>query len=202
MFDLEIKADFKSALAALDKLEKSAIPWAIKRALDATARDVAKSETSRLETIFDKPVPFTRRAYAVQLSTTQNQVSQVKARPRQAEYLGIQDRGGKRTPRNRALLIPQDAKTNQYGNLPRTARKRLLARPGTFEGELNGVRGLWRANPKTRDVDLLIRYADDVSYRPRLGFRVNAVAAVKRFLPRNLAREIVRQLERATLKGH
>ena len=53
----------------------------------------------------------------------------VGIKAKQAEYLGIQETGGERLPRGRALVLPSQARVNQYGNIPRKAVARALSRP-------------------------------------------------------------------------
>ena len=66
---------------------------------------------------------------------------------KQAEYLRLQIEGGTRTPSGRAIAVPtSNVKLNKYGNLTGAQGriKRLLNRKDTFQGEINGIAGVWQ----------------------------------------------------------
>jgi hypothetical protein len=156
------------------------IPFAMATALTETARDVERNQMERLPRVFDRPTPFTaKRGMFVSRATKRRLVAVVGFKRVQAGYLRVQEEGGTRTPKGRALLVPAGARLNKYGNLPRNTVRRLLARPDTFSGEIRGVPGIWQRQRKG-GVRLLIAYEPKARYDRRLGFGQSARRVIDR----------------------
>ncbi len=169
------------------------VPFAAARALTDTARDVEKNTAKRLPKVFDRPTPFTLRGLFVKPATKARLVATVGFKDRQAGYLELQETGGTRRPKGRALVVPAAARLNRYGNLPRGAVRRALARPDTFSGTVRGVGGIWQRIGRG-GVRLLVAYEDRASYAPRLGFaegaRKTALARFGRHFARRFAEAV------------
>ncbi|WP_430436851.1 hypothetical protein [Oceanibaculum nanhaiense] len=104
--------------AAVDRYGRQAI-FATALALTESARDAQRTVTSDLPEIFDSPNPFTQRALAVLPARKDDLVATVLVKDQQAEYLGIQETGGARTPKPGApVFVPKNIRTDRYGNVP------------------------------------------------------------------------------------
>jgi len=99
----------------------------------------------------------------------------------------LQATGGKRRAKRRAVGVPVNQRLDKYGNMPRGALKRALAKPDVFSGTVNGVAGVWqrpkRGRRRTKQgpqkgrtgtvgarkgLKLLAAYKAAVDYSPRL----------------------------------
>ena len=200
MFNLS--SNSRDARRELDALVHRQLPFAMSVALTETARDIETNVNKRIARAFDRPTPFTQRAVFVKPASKTRPIALVGIKDKQAEYLEIQETGGTRLPRRRALVLPVQAKVNQYGNLPRAAVSRALARKDTFSGKIGGVAGIWqRRKPgkrgKSDDADkakLLFAYEPTASYRPRFRFAETADKTAQARFPTQFWRALDRAL--------
>lgn len=171
------------------------VPFATAKALTRTAQDAKKNTEKRMRRVFDRPTPYTMRGVFTQSASKRRLIARVGIKDRQAEYLGIQEEGGTRRPKGRALVVPSEAKRNRYGNLSRNQVRRLRARPDTFSGRVGGVDGLWQRFHG--QLHLLVVWAPAAKYRPRFGFEDGARKAVQARMPVNFERELRQALRTA-----
>jgi hypothetical protein len=136
--------DFARMQRLLSDFERRQFPFAAAKALTATAKAAQVDVTRGMSSAFDRPTPFTERSIAVQPAQKTLLEAEVFVRPIQARYLGLQEAGGTRRPKRKALVIPAGIKLNPFGNIPNQALKRVLARWDTFSGTVNGVGGVWQ----------------------------------------------------------
>ena len=148
---LRIKVDMSEVERGLTRLVQRQIPYAKAQALTSLARRVQVAETKALASTFDRPTPFTMKAFAVRPAMKSNPESVVFAKDIQAIYLApfAEDGTHRQLLRGRAIAKPIDEPTNQYGNLSRGKVKALLGKPNTFAGTVrfkNGavISGVWR----------------------------------------------------------
>lgn len=178
---VSFRHDLRRFNRGLSDFARRQLPFATALALTRTAEDVKTNTLKRMARVFDRPTPFTMRGVAVRRASKRRPAAAVFLKDRQADYLEHQETGGTRTPSGRALVIPQAARVNRYGNLPRGAVARAAARPDTFEGTVNGTPGIWQRK-RGGKVRLLVSYADRARYAPRFGFQDGArKTAVARF---------------------
>lgn len=199
---LFIRADFNGLAEQLGHYASRQLPFAISRALNDTGDAVAKRLNDETLVAFDRPTPFTQRAFAVlRRSDKQTLAVVVGARPIQAEYLRLQVTGGTRVPKGRALVVPRRAQLDAYGNLPRRALRRLLARDDVFVAR--------RRNPRTRHLKPglyqrwegqlvpLIAFEDQAQYERRFRFEEVARAEAVLRLPVALAERLAEAVSTA-----
>ena len=181
----------------LDQKVARQVPFATARALTETAqRDPKPAAERQIRRRLDKPTPFTQKGVAYRSASKSRLVATVLIKDIQAGYLRIQERGGTTTPKGRAFLIPVKQRRNKYGNLPRNTVKRLLARPDTFSGKVRGVGGIWQ-RMKSGKLKLLIRYENQTTYRPRLGFHSEMEKIAVRAFPARFARSLEQAIRTA-----
>lgn len=184
---IRVTSDIGRLRARLSDVARKQIPFATALALTRTAQAAQVAVTRSMPSVFDKPNPFTMRAVAIQPATKAKPEARVFVRPVQAEYLRLEETGGVRTPKRKALVMPAAARVNQHGNLPRGAMRTLKARKDVFVGQVNGTGGVWQRparKGKGRQgaklaPKLLISFQPRAKYQPRFGFN-NRVERVVR----------------------
>lgn len=194
---LVVTSNVRQVSKWLSRVERQQVPFATAVSLTRTAKDAQTNLEKRLGRVFDRPTPFTRRAIAIRPARKTRLVARVLVKDIQARYLLLQETGGVRRPQRRALILPSAARRNQYGNLPRGAVKRMLARPDTFSGTVAGVAGIWQR--KGRRLKLLVAYEGRAVYRPRFGFRDTAAKTARARFDHHLRRELAKAI--ATARG-
>lgn len=157
MIDIELDHNVHRVERFWNRLERQQAPFAIAVSLTRTARDSMRVEREALPTIFRQPTPWIERGIRFTPATKAEQVASVFVMPQQGEYVspyvfGLRQPG---TGGGRRVARPVNQRTNRYGNLSRGTVRRLLARPNTFIGTVNGVDGIWqrvggRRNPRPR----------------------------------------------------
>lgn len=194
--EINFKHNIREWTRELSAFHREQIPFAAALALTETARDDVKPAVElRIELAFDRPTPFTRRGVAYLAARKNNLVATVLIKDRQAAYLKIEETGGVRRPRNRALPIPVAQRRNKYGNLPRGSVRRLLARPDTFSGTVNGHAGIWQR--KGRKLRLLVAWEDQATYKPIFRFYETAREAAEIAFPHAFRRALDRAIATA-----
>lgn len=186
--------NIKAVERDLSDMARKQLPFALSVALNATAEDIQKNETRRLSKVLDRPTPFTKRAYRVRRSSKRHLEARVFAMRAQAKYLGRLEDGGIATPKRRALVLPQKARVNRYGNLPRGSVRRAIARPNVFSTRNKGGPG----GPgvfqrmKSGKIKKLVSYVKRATYRPQLGFRDSAAKTARRRFPVHVERALAK----------
>jgi hypothetical protein len=165
---ISVTVDASAALRML-RNQRDQVPFAIARALTKTAQAGQGAATGAINTVFDRPTPFTQRGVRILPARKTDLEARVFLQDVQARYLGLQIAGGTRKPKKRALVLPTELKTNRYGNIAQGAIKRLLARKDTFSGSIRGVGGIWQRTKGGR-LKLLIAYEDEAKYEKRFDF--------------------------------
>lgn len=162
-FQINIKSNVREVTRTLNRIQKKQIPFATSLALNKTAEFTATNLNNDTRRYFETPTPFTQRSFNYKRSNKRNLTARVFAKPRQTQYLQYQVYGGTRRPTGRALLLPEDIRLNKYGNIPRNAIQRLLARKDTFSGTVRGIPGIWQRRNGLR---LLVAYEPKATYSP------------------------------------
>lgn len=176
MFELRADPSLGALRSRLSDFARTQLPFAMSVALTKTAQDAKAAELEEMDRIFDRPTPFTRRSIYLRSASKSRLVSLIGLKDRQADYLRLQIRGGRRRPAKRALLIPTEHRKNRYGNLPRGSVKKMRASGRVFSGRpagwSNAPAGLWqRMGRGGRDrLRLLVTYEDHADYRPIFDF--------------------------------
>lgn len=171
---LQMSVDTREIERRLSAVASKQLPFAVALGINDVAGQIVQDERAALSGDLDRPAPFTLRGLTVQRASKRRLVGVVGFKPIQAQYLARQATGGKRTPKGRAIVVPVGQRLNKYGNMPRGAIKRALARPDGFSGTVRGVSGVWKRKGAGRGLKLLAIYADAARYKPRLRFVTRA----------------------------
>jgi hypothetical protein len=198
---VNIKPELKPLQRAFINLRAKQVPFATSLALNALAKGVAAQETALIDQTFDRPTPFTEKAYRIEVATKARPIALVAAKDIQAQYLEPYVVGGMRSlGSKRAMLAPRQIALNQYGNLPRTKLQTLKGKPNIFIGPIKTkdgriVNGVWqrRGAPKSGarmrgrrgakpagSLKLLIKFEDTTPAPKRLDFYGRAQAYLKK----------------------
>lgn len=81
MFELRVTTDVQDLLASLDELEKRKVPWATKKALDATAEQIVTAEREEMARVFQNPRDWTLNSVTYRPATYDNGSGKFVARP-------------------------------------------------------------------------------------------------------------------------
>jgi len=186
----------------LSDLSLRQIPFAAALALNDTAADVQKAWETQAERRLDRPTPFTKRGVYVQRAKKGRLTATVGYRRIQVSYLRFQVQGGARRPAGRALVIPVGQKRNVYGNMPKGAVKRALAKKDVFSGKVGGKPGIYRRPSKRqrkmgKGPQLLMTYASRASYSPTLDLQRPATGTARAQFPKHFARRFRQALATA-----
>jgi hypothetical protein len=162
MMDISIRAELKGLSKSLGAFEYKQLPFAQAQALNALAKRVTAVEEANLKREFPSLTPFTAKAVGVKRATKADPTAIVFVKPVAARYLEpYENRGTHFLGSKKALLVPIDQATNQYGNLPRGTLAALKGRPDVFIGAVKTkrgtVNGVWQRVTDTAKVTLLQR---------------------------------------------
>lgn len=190
MISLSVRADVKGLSKDLTALERSQLPYATALALTATAKAIQAAETAALSEVFDRPTPFTQRAFGVKGATKATLTATVYARDIQAEYLAPFAEGNARQQLRgkRGLPVPKGLRVNQYGNLPRGSIARLKGRKNVFFGAVTTragetISGIWQRPGKRTGLKLLVRWSDGTELHQNLRYRERAAMVLAATFP-------------------
>jgi hypothetical protein len=142
-----VKVDDRETRKAFKKLTERQIPFATANALNILANDVRQDLVSEMQKVFDRPTPFTLKAFYVLKASPRRLTARVEIRDSAPKgtpawkYLQPQMEGGprrmKRLERRLSALsggqfiVPgRGAKLDQYGNISRGQIQQVLSRLG------------------------------------------------------------------------
>lgn len=179
---ISVNTDISQALAKLKDYPTKQLPFAIASALTDTATQVQNLLTNKLPEYFDRPTPYTMRAIGIERATKAKLQARIFIKSDQLKYLTFGIDGGTRFPPKRAIPIPVDQGTNQYGNLPRGKIASLLARKDVFSGVVGGIAGIWQRKAGDKLV-LLISWKPKASYKARYPFYALGSSTVRAAFP-------------------
>jgi hypothetical protein len=197
---IDITSNAKAVLKGMEQHARQA-PYAISRAINDTADELVKAETTEIKRKVDRPTPFTMRTWAMQRSSKARLTAAVYAREIQAAYLLFSEEGGSRTPKNRANVVPEGVRVNQYGNMPNKAVKKMIAdKKRYFSGVprgWDGARpGIWRrmgtlgSGKGRKALRLEVAYIGDAHYTKRTDFHGVAQRLVQQRFETHLRKRI------------
>ncbi|MEM7724198.1 MAG: hypothetical protein AAF376_17780 [Pseudomonadota bacterium] len=199
---LDIRHNIRDVQRGLSDAARNQVPFATSVAINDVLMQIKRNTERRMRRVLHNPTPFTMRAFRVRRSTKRRLEGAVFAMDIQAQYLQWAETGGTRNPTGSANLVPVGQRVNQYGNLPRGAIKRVLARGNTFSGRPHdgAPGGIYqriggKRNPRLR---LLVHYADQSRYQGgRLRFQRGALRTAQERMPVAFERALIRALSTA-----
>ncbi|WP_233854219.1 hypothetical protein [Paraburkholderia sp. HD33-4] len=203
MLAISVESNLAAVSLALSDLAVRQLPFATARTVTALAKLAGEAEKKAMPQVFDTPTPFTVNSVAVQSAKKAYPEARVYIRDIAAQYLSPYEFGGMQfLGKKPGDLVPVNAATNAYGNLPRNLIRRYMGRPDVFMGKVKTKHGetygLWQrptvspAKPvkgakrtrggklanKTGHLKLLVSFAAPVETKTRLEFGDRAQAVV------------------------
>lgn len=207
-----IRIDVQSgpALRMLNDLQRRKIPTATAIALTRTAKELQRILEREVDQVFDRPVAFTKRAFAIKPATRSNLQAEVFIKRKQAQYLLPQIAGGRRTPKRfeerfssetsapgSFWVAGQGTRLNASGNISLATVKRIATklkkeRRDIFFGQPSPSLpfGLWERTGKRAGAGLkpILIQIQAPTYRKRLDLRAIANRHAQRIFNREFAR--------------
>jgi hypothetical protein len=197
---IAVEHTIKEVLPKLEKFSSKQAPFSIAKALTRTAMKARVNANKSTRQYFDKPVPFTQRAFKFKSANKQTLTALVYADRLQARYLAFGIAGGARRVKgferkfgkNDALVPTRNIKANSAGNIPLATIKRMQAQPkrylvGTPAGG-NRPAGIYeRTNNNARLKALMIFKDSAPKYRKRFPLEDVVAKTVKRHFATELA---------------
>lgn len=151
MFEIRVTSNVKEISKKLNDFARKQLPFAIARAVTELAREAQRAERARMESIFDKPKPFTLDSVRVFGATSETLTAGVFTMDRAANYLSPFEDGGEHFiafGRGDNLLGPVQAPKTKYGGLPRgyvaKAKGNATMFTGTVQTRNGPINGLWQ----------------------------------------------------------
>jgi len=149
MIEISVKSNVDAVSRQLSAIAYDQLPFATARTLTELAKLAAAAERAAMPKVFDRPTPFTVNSVAVQGAKKDMPVARVFIRDKAAKYLAPYEFGGIQFLGNKqANLVPVEAQTNQYGNLPRGTIAKYKGLPDVFIGTVKtkhgDVYGVWQ----------------------------------------------------------
>lgn len=195
-------------LPKLEKFSSKQAPFSIAKALTRIAVKARTNANKATRQYFDRPVPFTQRAFKFKSANKQTLEAMVYADRLQARYLAFGILGGARRLKgferkfgeDQAVVPTRNIKVNSSGNIPLSTIKRLQSQPkryfvGTPTGG-NRPAGVYeRTNKNTKLRALAIFKEQNPKYRKRLPLEDIVAKTVKRHFAAELTqayREAIR----------
>ena len=137
MLNISIASNVRDQVRRVAEEHKRQIGFATVKAVNELAKIAAAEEKKGLSEFFDNPTPFTVNSVAIKFAKKGNPTATIYIRPLAARYIAPYEFGGKQYLGDKpADLVPIDATSNQYGNLPRNTIKRYLNRKDVFWARL------------------------------------------------------------------
>lgn len=170
-FSINVKKN--SFRESLNKKAKKQIPFAAASALNSTAFKIRRDEQRAMDKHLDRPTPFTKRGVRVRKATKRNLIAYVYIAEIQAGYLKYAVHGGRRKPNKRAIPLPVGQRVNKYGNMPKSAIKRLMANDKVFSGRPVGRSpGIYKrmGTKKKPRLRMMVSYQPRATYQERYPF--------------------------------
>lgn len=167
---MRVHVDTRQSVAYLNDLQRRKIPRMTAIALTRTAKELQKILEAEVTRVFDRPVAYTKRAFATRPATTGNLTAEVFIKTNQARYLAPQVTGGRRRPKRSEQKFTQDAdspgmywvpgegiRLNAHGNISlaqvlKIAQSLRKAKRDVFMGQPNPSLpyGIWERLPRKR----------------------------------------------------
>jgi hypothetical protein len=204
--NVSLKADLDKLKRQLTRQQRDQVPFATSMALNNVAGDVANAITVQMDRYLNKPTPFTQKAYQYKANSFRGKRADkrtltviIEPAKIQEAYLKFQIAGGTRTPKNRMILVPtKQAPLNNYGNLSRAVRKKLITAKkqyfavGTRENRTPAI-----YKREGRRITPMGFYVDQAEYKPIFPVQKIAAGVAANRFPRRFAEAMRRAMATA-----
>ena len=221
MLELSFRTNIKQLEKELDAFVRKQLPFATAQALTATAKAVQLAERENMAKVLDRPTPFTLNSIRVKAARKNDLEAIVFVQDIAAAYLEPFETGGMHKLIGKGITWwnPKHVQLDQYGNVPKSAIKALLARPDIFIGRVKSksgamIDGVWwrsskRDDPKLRgrrkgltritptaradatgSLVLIARFGDALPVKQRLGYAERAKLIIYRVFDKEMGKAL------------
>jgi len=192
--DLSVKSNIKEFSKNLTNVQKNQLPFATSRALNDTAIDVQNAEVKGIQVRFNnrKKWWMKRQPTGVKVSFSDKRKLWVDIYTN-AKFAKIQEEGGIKTPKGRAIAIPAEG-------LPKRLRKAGGARKllQSNKKAFSTPKGIFKRRGKKRyPIIQQFSYATSVTVKPRFKFHKTAEVATNRKFKRNFQKRLAEAIKTA-----
>lgn len=196
----------KEVLPKLDKFSSKQAPFSIAKALTRIAVKARTNANKATRQYFDRPVPFTQRAFKFKAANKQTLTAMVYADRIQSRYLAFGILGGARRLKGFERKFGQDdaavptrnIKVNSAGNVPLSTIKRIQAQPGRYligkPAGGNRPAGVYERTNKNTKLRALMIFKDQ---KPRYRKRLPLEDVVAKTVRRHFANELTQAYREA-----
>lgn len=178
---VSIRSNIKDVLRDFQDVKQQHVPMALVLAINDTLFELRQEYPKQMQAVFDKPVPFTTNPNAWQITkaTRSTATGVIKLKELQASYLQWQVYGGVRSPKKRAIAIPQASGGLMawHGGLKRDWKKALSNKKKYFSGVPKGMPnatpgiyqrlGVTKKRPSGQRIRLEVAWEKSASYSKR-----------------------------------
>jgi len=196
-----IKSNVDEVARGLNDVARRQMPYAVSVAINDVLKDIKRNSEKRLKRQLDRPTPFTMKAFGIRYANKRTLTGKIFVKDIQAKYLKWAEDGGSRKPKGRAIAVPVKQRLNKYGNMPKGALKRAIAKPTVFTGTPKGrpdAPGVYQRMGKGGGkLKLLASFEPIAKYKPRLGFKRGARRTAEARLPGALYRALTKAIANA-----
>lgn len=196
---LDIRSNIRDLQRDLSDAGRKQVPFATALAINETLAVVERATGPLLRARLDKPTPFTERGVYRRSARKARLAGEVGFKRVQAAYLSTLEEGG--TLNKRGQRLPQKARVNQYGNLPKGYIGKLLANPNVFSGRPKGrTGGIYKRLGATAEkkagfkLYLEVAWGERSTWRPQLGWQDMARRRAIETLPQAWARSFAKAM--------
>lgn len=220
---ISVKHNINQALQRIAAFTPKQAPFAVALALTKTAQAVQREFTAELPRVFDRPTPFTLRAFRVSKATKRKPEAIVFAMDRQARYLKFGTVGGRRRVKGfeykfgaqtdgderqgKSLVPTRNIKLDSKGNVSLATIKRISEATNSsgkakrfFVGKPRGGGknadrgyGVYARVNNNKRIESLMVFAQEPRYR----MRFDRAAIGRRVIDKVFGNELVAAFERA-----
>ncbi len=196
--NISVQSNISEVMPKLAQFTSKQAPFAIAKALTSTAKLVQSEISGQLPSVFDRPNPFTRRAFAIKPANKATLEAFVFAKDKQARYLKFQVQGGGRRvkgfekrfggevagqrPSSLTLVPGKAIKRDQFGGVSLATIKRMSTEKNSsgkvgryFIGKPKGGGsnagmpiGIYARTNNNKKIQLQMAFVDTPHYRKRL----------------------------------
>jgi hypothetical protein len=187
---LKIKVKGKKLEYNIVKFMRQKFPAGLATALTKTAFDTRDGLNANTRGAFDRPTPFTQKAFMVRGARPATLTALVHPKQKQAVYLAWQILGG--TDYRPKAVPGRNATLNKYGNLPRYATRTKT----TMVGDIKGLYAWFRlvGGGANRNLELLAFIPNSRNYRRQFPVKILAEMHAKRTISNQIKRQYVKAL--------
>jgi hypothetical protein len=208
MITVNVQSELEKVIRQVGAFDRKQLPFAIAKALTATAKAVEKDTTAAVLTAFDRPTAFTRKAFTIKPARKTDLTAWVFAKDAQARYLAYGIQGGRRRVKGferridamggqgNVMLVPtKNVKRDSSGNVSLATIRRIAGQSNSKKYFIGTPKGEGRSfgvyeRGKAGTLKALLVETEVNTYRKRLDLMGIGQRVIKKQFTRELQASI------------